>query len=147
MRGKRLTGKPSSHDTQRDLIHLLQIQHELQLALSFLDGVTIEQFAEDELRQHAVAMAVAQAGEHVKKLSRQFVASQPDIAWRAIAGTRDWVVHDYGNLDFDTIYQSVTEESPEVMACVKKAIAQIGIPDTHIGDIGSTALKNARGIN
>lgn len=132
---------------QRDLIHLLQIQHELQLASSFLDGITLEQFSEDELRQHAVSMAVAQVGEHVKKLSRQFIASQPDIAWKAIAGTRDWIVHDYGNLDFETIYQSVTEESQEVMTCVEKAIAQIGMPDTQIGDIGSIALENARSIN
>lgn len=54
-------------DMHRDLIHLLQIRHELQLAVSFLDGMDLQRFQNDELHQHAVAMAIAQVGENVKK--------------------------------------------------------------------------------
>lgn len=136
-------GKASENDPQRDLIHLLQILHELKLALSFIDGVTLEQFADDDLRQHAVSMAVAQVGEHVKKLSKQFVASQPDVAWKAIAGTRDWIVHDYGNLDFKEIYQSVVNEGPKIINIVSQAIDRMGIPEGISGESGAQALRNA----
>ncbi|MBT1160740.1 HepT-like ribonuclease domain-containing protein [Bifidobacterium sp. SO1] len=138
-----MSGSHSGTDPRRDLIHLLQIRHELELALSFLNGVTLEQFEEDELRQHAVSMAVAQVGEHVKKLSKQFVSSQPDVVWKAIAGTRDWIVHDYGNLDFEEVYRSVTAEGPDIIALVTQAIKLIGIPDMAIGDSGAQALRDA----
>lgn len=138
-----MSGRRSDVDSPRDLVHLLQIRHELELALSFLNGVTAEQFGEDELRQHAVSMSIVQVGEHVKKLSKQFVSSQRDVAWKAIAGTRDWIVHDYGNLDFDEIYRSVTEEAPAIVAIVSQAIDLIGIPDAPAEDEGIRALKNA----
>lgn len=141
-----MAGKASGNDTQRDLIHLLQIRHELEMALSFLDGVTLEQFEDDDLRQHAVCMAVAQVGEHVKKLSKRFIMAQPEIAWKAIAGTRDWIIHDYGNLDFDEIYKSVTEDAGGIVELVSKAIDEIGVPEDPIGDAGAQALRNARSI-
>lgn len=141
-----MTEKASQNDPQRDLIHLLQIRHELEMALSFIDGITLEQFGNDDLRQHAVCMAVAQVGEHVKKLSKRFVKSQPEVAWKAIAGTRDWIVHDYGNLDFDEIYKSVTEEAAGIIELVSKAIDEIGVPEDPIGDAGAQALRNARRI-
>lgn len=141
-----MSEKASENDPRRDLIHLLQIRHELEMALSFIDGVTVEQFSDDDLRQHAVCMAVAQVGEHVKKLSRQFVASQPQVAWKAIAGTRDWIVHDYGNLDFDEIYKSVTDEAGDIIELVSRAIDGIGVPEVPIGDAGVRALKHAHGI-
>ncbi|MBT1171148.1 HepT-like ribonuclease domain-containing protein [Bifidobacterium sp. SO4] len=141
-----MSEKRSANDPQRDLIHLLQIRHELELAQSFLKGVSLEQFEDDELRQHAVSMAVAQVGEHVKKLSKQFVADQPEVAWKAIAGTRDWIVHDYGNLDFEEIYRSVTTEADAIIAIVSKNIELIGMPDTSTAVSAAQVLKDARGI-
>ena len=141
-----MVGRASEDNPQRDLIHLLQIRHELEMALSFIDGVTSEQFADDDLRQHAVCMAVAQVGEHVKKLSKRFVASQPKVAWKAIAGTRDWIVHDYGNLDFDEIYKSVTDEAEGIIELVSRAIDEIGVPEVSVGDAGAQALRHARSI-
>ena len=115
------------------------------MALSFIDGVTSEQFVDDDLRQHAVC-AVAQVGEHVKKLSKRFVASQPKVAWKAIAGARDWIVHDYGNLDFDEIYKSVTDEAEGIIELVSRAIDEIGVPEVSVGDAGAQVLRHARSI-
>lgn len=91
-------------------------------------------------------MAIAQVGEHVKKLSKQFVSNQPEVAWKAIAGTRDWIVHDYGNLDFEEIYRSVTTEADAIIAIVSKNIELIGMPDTPTAGSAAQALKDARGI-
>lgn len=133
-------------DMHRDLIHLLQIRHELQLAVSFLDGMDLQRFQNDELHQHAVAMAIAQVEENVKKLSRSFIDSQPAITWRAIAGTRDWIVHDYGNLDFVLLYESVTNESGAILNVIEQTLSNMDIPDDSPGDLGAQALASARQI-
>ncbi|RFT23647.1 toxin-antitoxin system, antitoxin component domain protein, partial [Bifidobacteriaceae bacterium GH022] len=43
----------------------------------------------DEEKQYAVAHAIEQAGENVKKLSESFRANVDDVEWREIAGMRD----------------------------------------------------------
>lgn len=91
-------------------------------------------------------MAIAQVGENVKKLSRSFIDSQPAITWRAIAGTRDWIVHDYGNLDFVLLYESVTNESGAILNVIEQTLSNMDIPDDSPGDLGAQALASARQI-
>lgn len=128
----------------KDLIHLLQITHELELAMRFLDGVSYERFEEDEWNQHAVSFAIAQAGEHIKKLSKAFVQSQPDVEWKAIAGTRDWIVHDYPNLDFETLYDSVTQQAPELVRYLHTVIAEFSQPSAVDTPKGRDILASAQ---
>lgn len=113
------------HPENRDQALVAAIVRELNLALSFIKGISMKQFEQDVMRQHAVAMAVAQTGEYVKKLSQDFRKSVPQVEWRAIAGTRDWIVHDYDGLDFEEIYRSVTQQAPEVLHFLEPLVEEL----------------------
>ena len=43
----------------------------------------------------SVLYSIAVIGEAAKNISDAFKAAHPDVPWRAIAGTRDRIVHEY----------------------------------------------------
>jgi len=51
-----------------------------------------------------------QISEHIKKLSLDFINEHPNIPWRDIIGLRNRIVHEYGNVDLDIIYDTVKED-------------------------------------
>ena len=99
----------------RDMIHIVAIMRALKDAQRFLGMQTLDEFQSDDKTQNAVAMAIARVGEHVKNLSQEFRHAEPGTEWKAIAGTRDWIVHDYDDLDFIRLYHAVTVELPHVI--------------------------------
>lgn len=108
--------------SERDEVHVLAIIRYLDKARSFIADMTAEAFENDEKTQMATAMAVAQAGEHVKKLSAQFRAMESETDWKAIAGMRDWLVHAYDEIDFMELFASVRSDSRTVLDALAKYV-------------------------
>lgn len=93
-------------------------------AQRFLGGLSAEEFAENDEKQNAVAMVIARAGEHTRKLSKEFRESESGVPWRGVSGMRDWIAHDYDGLDFDRLYYAVTHKVPEVLAVLQPYVEQ-----------------------
>lgn len=108
--------------SERDEVHVLAIVRYLRKARSFIEGMSMHDFNADEKTQLATAMAVAQAGEHVKKLSKQFRAMETGTDWKAVAGMRDWLVHAYDETDFEELYNSVKVDSIAVLDILGKYV-------------------------
>ena len=106
-------------DTEKDALHIVAMVRALSDAQRFLGSLSAEEFADNDEKQNAVAMAIARAGEHVKKLSMEFRESQSGVPWRGVSGMRDWISHDCDGLDFDRLYYSVTNEIPQILAILK----------------------------
>ena len=106
-------------NSEKDSLHIVAIVRALRDAQRFLGDLSADEFAGHDEKQKAVAMAIARAGEHVKKLSKGFRESQSDVSWRGVSGMRDWIAHDYDGLDFDRLYYSVTHEVPQVLAILQ----------------------------
>ena len=43
-----------------------------------------------------------------------------EIPWTDIAGLRNRIVHDYGNVDLDVVYSTLTEDIPWLMTEIEK---------------------------
>ena len=104
---------------EKDALHIVAIVRALTDAQRFLGPLSAEEFADNDEKQNAVAMAIARAGEHVKKLSKEFRESESGVPWRGVSGMRDWIAHDYDGLDFDRLYYAVTHEVSEVLAVLQ----------------------------
>ncbi len=66
-----------------------------QKALEFVAGMTYEEFVADEKTQYAVVRALEVLGEAAKKVPPEWREVYAEIPWRAIAGMRDKLIHDY----------------------------------------------------
>lgn len=59
-------------------------------------------------------------GEAAKNISPAFKAAYPDIPWRAIAGLRDRIVHQYFRTNTLRIWDVVTIDIGELQKALRK---------------------------
>jgi len=95
---------------------LQDIQEAARRIAEYISGMTYEDFLKDSKTQDAVIRNLEIIGEATKNLSREIRAAHPDIPWRAMAGVRDRLIHDYFGVNLDIVWQIVTVELPEVTA-------------------------------
>ena len=69
-------------------------------------------FFADEMIQSAVVRQIEIIGEAVKKLSTAAVSGETSIPWRAIAGTRDRLIHGYFDVKLEVVWNVVERELP-----------------------------------
>ena len=88
----------------------------------FMEGVeSLEEFKSDKMLCHAVVYNLQCIGEGAYMLSKDFVAAHNDMNWAAIAGLRHVLVHDYYQVDFETVWWVVQKD----LAPLKDYICQI----------------------
>jgi uncharacterized protein with HEPN domain len=71
-------------------------------------------FDEDWTLKRAAKNIVAELAEAVGRLPQSFKQSRPQVPWRAIISTRNRVVHDYENVDFEVIWATFVIDLPEL---------------------------------
>ena len=91
----------------RDDAYLAQMRDTVRKVKSYTDGMTREEFLNDEKTQSAVTMQLILIGELSKKLSI-ITKERIDLPWRKMAGLRDVAVHDYFSLDTEAIWDTIT---------------------------------------
>lgn len=86
-------------------------------------GISEERFlSEDDLETRVLAdallMCVLRVTEEAGKLSDSSKLLHPEIDWRGVSGMRNYLVHDYGNVDRRMVWNAVNEEfEPLAQAC------------------------------
>lgn len=88
----------------------------------------IERYVEDdrsrfmgsEMVQDAVTRNLLTLAESSQRLSEVAKRTQPEIDWRAIAGFRNVLVHDYLGLDLETIWLVITQDLPQLKTSLEK---------------------------
>lgn len=79
----------------------------------------------DKMCQKAIVMSLINIGELSKSFTDNYLATMPEIPWKAIRGFRNIAAHQYGIIDFEDVYKTVTEDIPLLKATlVKRAGAE-----------------------
>ena len=92
-------------------------------------------FVEDETLKRAYARSIEVIGEAVKKLPDQLRQKYNAIEWRAMAGMRDRLIHNYFGVDYDIVWDVVINKIPvldaEIRLILTQEYAQV-VRDTRI---------------
>ena len=75
-------------------------------------GFTAERFIKDETLQRAFVRSLEIIGEATKKVPDPFRQQYPTIEWRAMAGMRDRLIHDYFGVDYELVWDVVQNRMP-----------------------------------
>jgi uncharacterized protein with HEPN domain len=85
------------------LEYLRHILDETEYVMTKTGGLSQEQFIIDETLKRAFVRSLEIIGEATKKVPENFRQKYPQVEWRAMAGMRDRLIHDYFGIDYDLI--------------------------------------------
>jgi uncharacterized protein with HEPN domain len=77
-------------------------------------GLSFDAFAADETLRRAFVRSLEIIGEAAKRVSEDFRTQHPTVEWRAMAGMRDRLIHDYFGVDFELVWDVVHRRIPEL---------------------------------
>lgn len=89
----------------RDYLRHILVEADYLLGRSA--GLTFEQFMADETLRRAFVRSLEVVGEAAKKVADDFRAQYPTVEWRAMAGMRDKLIHDYFGVDYELVWDVV----------------------------------------
>ena len=106
------------------LIHILDYCEDIDSALNDFN-CAYETFFNSKVFQRAIAFNILQIGELVGKLSQEIrTETVTEMNWPAIKSMRNIVVHDYGNVDLDVVWNTAIHDVPELKAFCEKQLAE-----------------------
>ena len=86
----------------------------LNYIIDHMKGVSKEEFNKNEILQDSMVFRIIQVAERESHLTEDFKEKHADIEWSQIFGMRDRLVHDYGNVDYSIVYETISADIPQL---------------------------------
>jgi uncharacterized protein with HEPN domain len=101
-------------NVKNDDYYVKKMLKDIKFIIEKTKGITLDELKVNEVLCDSVLFRLIQISENSVKLTAEFKSSHNDIPWQAIKGMRNRIVHDYGEVEFDIVHQTITEDIPEV---------------------------------
>lgn len=88
----------------------------------FGDDYTV--FKQDSVYKNATALCVLQIGELTTHLTNDFKQSYTGIPWTQIKALRNVVAHNYGKIDDESLWETITSDIPKLKDYCSSIIKQ-----------------------
>jgi len=106
------------------LEYLRHILDETEFLMDRSARLTKGEFLQDGTLKRAFVRSIEIIGEATKKVPADIRDKYPQLEWRAMAGMRDKLIHDYFGIDYDIVWDVVTNKIPGLHQKVKKILGE-----------------------
>lgn len=94
----------------RDFGYLWDMREHAREAISFVEGMTEDEYQHDLKTQRATERSIEIVGEAAKKVSSSTRKSTPQIDWKDICGLREKLAHDYSGIQAEIIWRITQDD-------------------------------------
>lgn len=94
---------------------LLDMKESAKKILKYTEGMSVEDFLNDEKTIDAVVRNFEIIGEASNRIDDEFKIENPQIEWRKLKGFRNRIVHDYFGIDHEIIWTIIEQDLDELL--------------------------------
>ena len=94
--------------------YLRHILDEAAYLIGQTEGLSKEEFVQNETLRRAFVRSIEIIGEATKKIPDEFRRQHPGIEWKAMAGMRDRLIHGYFGVDLEAVWDTVKKDIPDL---------------------------------
>lgn len=106
-------------ENKRVLLILEDIINFCQKIKKYIKDLDKKSFKENELVIDGVLRNLETFGEASRRLSEEFKKEHNEIPWKKIIGLRNILIHEYGDVDLDIIWDIITINIPDTFKSIK----------------------------
>ena len=103
------------NNLKNDEYYVRKMLTDLYFITEQMQGITMITLGENQVLMDSMCFRLIQIQENAKKLSEAYKLAHSKIQWRDIAGLRNYIVHDYGNVDLSILFSTLTEDIPNLI--------------------------------
>lgn len=109
---------------KNDQYYLKKIIKDIEFSISNVKNLSLTEFSENEVINSAICFKFVQLSENSKMISSATKQIYSNIPWKMIVGLRNRIVHDYGNVQFDILYETATKDLPVLLVELTKILEE-----------------------
>jgi uncharacterized protein with HEPN domain len=99
---------------KNDPYYVEKIAKDIDFVIKHTLGMTKEALEINEVLIDSILFRFIQISENMKRLSDDFRIKHAEISWVSVIGLRNKIVHDYGDVRLDVIYQTIQMDLPKL---------------------------------
>jgi len=101
---------------------LRHIRDEIKFVLKHTETLDFNQFYEDEVLKRSIVRSLEIIGEAVKNIDLELQEAYPQVEWRALAKTRDKLIHHYFGVDYEIVWNIIVAKLPGLLLQIEEII-------------------------
>ncbi len=106
--------------------YLIDIKSSCSKILKYTKNTTRDEFIKDHILSDAVEKNLLIIGEAATKIPSDFKNINNGINWKSIVGIRNKIIHEYFDINIDTIWLTVKEDVPKLKKQINKILKDLG---------------------
>ena len=106
-------------EASKDIIRLERIIQAIERIKRYTLGKRFDDLVKDDMMYYAVVKNNEIIGEAANLLTNEFKSEHPDTQWKLITGMRNYIVHEYFQVDNTVIWDVIQNDLPYLEAQIK----------------------------
>jgi uncharacterized protein with HEPN domain len=102
-------------NTKNDYYFLDKIRADIEFINIHMKDVDLQELNDNEVLLDSMLFRMIQISENAKRLSEEYKENRDNLPWNELTGLRNRIVHDYGNVDLNIVFETLKYDIPELM--------------------------------